>query len=58
MRLLFEDDVEGTDYLEIIITTDEFEEIIEKGLVKEIDAGLYGERELNIFIRVSPLGEK
>lgn|SRR6266436_3568744 len=53
MRMIFEKDIEGMDFLEFIISPKEAEEILEKGIVHEFIDGLNFIRRLNVFIRVS-----
>ncbi len=56
MKVLFEENIEDSDFLEIILTLKEAEGLKEKGVVREFPFGLNGNRNLNIFIRVDPLG--
>ena len=52
MRMIFEQDIEGSDFLEFILTPPQIEGLVHKGLVKDFPNGLYNKRNLNVFIRV------
>lgn len=52
MRVIFEEDIENCDFLEIILSVSEMEIMGIKGIVEEFRNGLYGKRHLNIHIRV------
>lgn len=51
MRMIFEEDIENEDFLEIILREEELEKIGQKGLVNFFPKGLSESRELNVFIR-------
>jgi hypothetical protein len=53
MRVIFEEDVENCDFLEIIISPMEVEKLSTKGLVQEFVSGFSAKRNLNIYIRIS-----
>lgn len=55
MRALFEGNIESMDYLEIILSKEEYSNLIDRGVAQEFGQGLTGDRELNIFIRVDQL---
>jgi hypothetical protein len=52
MRMIFEEKIEHSDFLELILTSDQAEKLIEGGLVQDFPLGLYGDRNLNVFIRI------
>jgi hypothetical protein len=52
MRLIYEENIEDSDFLEFILTPKEFEALLEKGVVDDFPGGLQGNRNLNVFIRV------
>lgn len=56
MKVLFEENIEDSDFLEIILSSKEYEQLREKGIVRDFPAGFNGSRNLNIFIRVDPIG--
>lgn len=49
--MIFEPDIEQEDFIEFILTPREIENISKKGVVKNFSEGLYGKRNLNVFIR-------
>ena len=51
MRMIFEENVESEDFLEIILKKDELDKITSKGLVRIFPFGLNAKRDLNVFIR-------
>ena len=53
MRVIFEGNIDGCDYLEIILTQHEWEHLHE-GLAKEFSAKGWGKNNLNIFLRKEP----
>lgn len=53
MKTIFEQNIERSDFLEIILTAEEYEELLEKGVVQDFPYGLFGIRNLNVFVRVS-----
>lgn len=52
MRLIYEPDIEGQDFLEIILTPFEAKKLEEFGIAKDFEEGLWGERPFNICIRI------
>ena len=52
MRMIFEENIEKMDFLEIILSPKECEKISIDGVVKEFPGGLHGERDLNVYVRV------
>ena len=51
MKKIFEKNVEDSDFLELILTSEEIEEIGEIGVSQDFPEGLTGKRNLNVFIR-------
>lgn len=54
MQMIFEENIEYSDFLEFILTPREAAMLNEEGVVKDFLTGLYGDRNLNVFIRVHP----
>lgn len=52
MRLIYEQDIENSDFIELILTEDELESINHGGLVEDFAKGLLNKRNLNVFIRM------
>lgn len=52
MRLIFEQDIEQSDFIEIIMNEREHERLLTQGVVKDFPGGLNGKRNLNVFIRI------
>ncbi len=52
MRMIYEEDIESQDFIEIILNEPDYERLLEKGIVKEFSGGLQGKRNLNVYIRV------
>ncbi len=50
MRVIFEE-VDQEDFFEIILRPKEIDGIWKKGIVKDFPKGMYGKRNLNVFIR-------
>ncbi len=50
--MIFEEDVEREDFLEFIISEDQYEMLKEVGIVMDFPEGLHGKRNLNVFIRL------
>ena len=50
--MIFEENVENEDFFEIILSPKEYENIVDKGQVSEFKGGLYGKRNLNVYIRI------
>jgi hypothetical protein len=58
MRMIFEDNVEREDFLELILTEIELERLNQKReLIRDFPPGLRGERNLNVFLRVDEFQE-
>ena len=57
MRLIFEENVEDEDFLEFILSDSDFESVIKNGVVSNFENGLYGKRNLNVFIRLEKQDE-
>lgn len=51
MRKIFEKNVEDSDFLELILSDEEIEQLGEIGVVQDFPEGLNGKRNLNVFIR-------
>lgn len=51
MRKIFEKNVENSDFLELILTEEEMDQVAEQGVAQDFPEGLNGKRNLNIFIR-------
>lgn len=54
MRMIFEENIERMDFLEIILSPRETERISLKGVVQNFPGGLHGNRTLNVYVRVDP----
>lgn len=52
MKLLFDEDVENFDFIEIILSLEEYEKLLKKEVAEDFKGGLYGIRNLNICVRV------
>lgn len=52
MRVIFEEDIENSDFFEIILTQEEYEKLSQKGIVVDFPLGLYDKRNLNVYLRV------
>lgn len=50
MRVIFEE-VENEDFFEIILRPREIEGLVRKGVVANFPKGMYGKRNLNVFVR-------
>lgn len=50
--MIFEPDILKEDFLEIVLTESEYEDLYEFGIVKDWAYGLFGKRDLNTYIRV------
>lgn len=50
--MIFEEDVEHEDFLELILQEEEIDKISRKGYVRIFPGGLHGKRDLNLFIRM------
>ena len=53
MRMIFEEDIEGSDFLEIAVSRREYEKGFESGICADYPGGLQGKRNLNVFVRVT-----
>lgn len=51
MKILYESNVEFSDFLEICLTQSECDLFLEKGIVQDYRPGIYNDYNLNIFIR-------
>jgi len=59
MRLIFEENIERSDFLEIILSPQQVEKLLTDGIVRDYPTGLFGIRNLNVFIRVDKtIGEE
>jgi len=52
MRMIFEENVEKEDFLELVISDEQYELLREVGVVMDFPEGLHGKRNLNVFIRM------
>jgi hypothetical protein len=53
MEMIFERNIENSDFFELILTEKELEKLdMNKNLVKDFPEGLFGVRNLNVFIRI------
>lgn len=52
MKLLYESNIEFSDFLEIALTQSEFELLLEKGIVQDYRPGIYNDYNLNVFVRL------
>lgn len=57
MRIIFEEDIEGSDFFEVILSEKDYDNLMTKGAVKEFPLGLFGDRNLNVYIRVDTTQE-
>ena len=53
MRIIYEENIENEDFLEIILNGPEYERIATYGLVNDFPVGLCSKRNLNLFIRIT-----
>ena len=51
MKILYESNVEYSDFLEIALTESECELLLEKGIVQDYQPGIYNDYNLNVFVR-------
>lgn len=58
MRLIYEPDIERQDFIELIITPEEYEQLQEGGIVAEFKDGLRPRRLLNVHVRVDSTYEE
>jgi hypothetical protein len=52
MRLIFEENVEKSDFIELILSPTQYQKMEDKGIVANFPKGLFGKRNLNVFVRV------
>lgn len=52
MRVIFEENIEHEDFFEIILSSREYDKLLEKGIVQDFPQGLHGKRNLNVYIRI------
>ena len=52
MKMIFEENIENEDFLELILNEEESEILCEYGVVTDFPKGLRGKRSLNVFIRL------
>ncbi len=57
MRIIYEEDIENEDFLEIILTSLQVERLPGKGLIKVFPFGLTGNRKINVYIRIDDTHE-
>lgn len=50
--MIFEDNIERCDFFEVILNEMDYARIASKGIVKEFPDGLFGNRPLNVYIRL------
>ena len=50
--MIFEQNIEHCDYIEIILSQRDIDLLLEKGVSKDYPFGLTGERNLNVYLRV------
>ena len=53
MQIIYEQNIEREDFLEIIINEREFKGLQEKGVVMNFPNGLFGLRNLNVYLRIA-----
>jgi hypothetical protein len=52
MRLIFEEDIEHEDFMEVILNGRDYDALEEHGVTMEFPFGLHGKRLLNLHIRM------
>lgn len=52
MHLIWEEDIENSDYLEIILSQRDLDALEARGVTKDYPFGITGERNLNVYIRI------
>ena len=52
MHVIYEEDIDGCDYIEIILSARDFDALEGRGVSKDYPFGLTGERNLNVYIRI------
>lgn len=52
MKMIFERDIEHSDYLEIILSRKEVEGIEKGGVVQDFENGITKKKPINVFIRL------
>jgi hypothetical protein len=50
--MIFDENVEGEDFLELALSDEQYEMLKEIGVVMDFPEGLIGKRNLNVFIRM------
>ena len=58
MRIIFEEDIEHEDFLELILTPEELYMLPERGLIRNYPRGLRDKRNLNVFLRIENQEER
>lgn len=56
MRVIYEENIEKTDFLEIILDDKEARSLLNGGAVEEFSSGIYNDRNLNVFVRIDKFG--
>lgn len=52
MLMIFEENIDREDFIEIVLTPAEYEELYEYGVCKDFPYGLYGKNNLNVYVRI------
>lgn len=52
MRVFFEENIERSDFIEIALTKEEYDSLLNEGVSEDFPDGLHGIRNLNVFVRV------
>lgn len=52
MKMIFEEDIEHSDFLELVLNEAELDKFLENGLVADFPKGLNKTKNLNVYIRV------
>jgi hypothetical protein len=50
--MIFEEDIEKSDFFEVILTPEEYEKLMAKGIINDFPKGLYNKRNLNVYLWV------
>jgi hypothetical protein len=53
MIMIFEENIEKTDFLELSLTSEEMTKLATNGVLYNFKTGLKGDRPLNVFIRLN-----
>lgn len=57
--MIFEEDIEHSDFLELIVCEGDLDKLLDSGLVYDFPQGLNKKKNLNVYIRVEkPKGER